>query len=82
MEFPVVLVVTERFIDLQFFYDLHIYVFRFIILSIVVMFINMTHAAKLDMYLCTYLPILRFLLFEYRDSPVSAVSISAVYKQH
>lgn len=53
MEFPVVLVVTERFIDLQFFYDLHIYVFRFIILSIVVMFINMTHAANLDKCLCT-----------------------------
>ena len=47
MEFPVV---TEHFIDLQFLYDLPIYVSWFSISSIVVMFINMTHAANLDKY--------------------------------
>ena len=60
MEFPVA---TEHFIDLQILYDLPIYVFWFSISSIVVMFINMTHAANLDKYLCTYLPIPRFLLY-------------------
>ena len=58
MEFPVV---TEHFIDLQFLYDLPIYASWFSISSIVVIFINMTHAVNLDKYLnllSKYLPTL------------------------
>ena len=63
MEFPVV---TEHFIDLQFLYYLPIYASWFSISSIVVIFINMTHAVNLDKYLnllSKYLPTLRFLFY-------------------